>query len=222
MLTLAIETSGKCASVAVGRQGKILASSWQNSGYTHSQTLMPMIESTLKNCKLKFDEMERLAVACGPGSFTGIRIGISTILGLAFAKELPCVPVSTLEALYAQTAHFEKDYIICPVLDARREQVYNGLFRNGRLCPDRALAISRLCDQAKTENAPYLFVGDGAQMCYDYFTQQNTPCGIAPQHILLQNALGVLIAAEQAKPVAPQELKPIYLRQSQAERNLKP
>ena len=156
-----------------------------------------------------------------PGSFTGIRIGVSAAIGLAWGAGKPVCGVSTLEAM----AYHEEnsDYTICPVMDARRSQVYNALFqyeggRIVRLTPDRAISISDLISEAKWGNKPFLLLGDGAQMCYNAFSDNGIPCMLAPPLLRLQSAWGVACASLNAPKVAPAELKPNYLRVSQAER----
>ena len=129
------------ASVAVSEDGALIAQSYQRSGLTHSRTLMPMCRDLLENCGLTLGEMDVVAVAAGPGSFTGLRIGVATAKGLAWPGDKPCAGVSTLEAMAWPLAHLEGD--LCAVMDARRHQVYNARFqaeggRLLRLCPDRA------------------------------------------------------------------------------------
>ena len=145
MLILAFESSAKAASVALCRDGHLISQYSQCSGLTHSRTLLPMAEDMLKNAELKLQDVDLIAVAHGPGSFTGIRIGVSTVKGLAWAADKPCVGVSTLEAMAWHG--LAAGGVVCPVMDARRSQVYNALFaiRDGRperLCPDRPIALS--------------------------------------------------------------------------------
>ena len=127
MKTLSLETSAKSVSVAVTEDGKVLAASYQNIGLTHSVTLMPLLDGMLQNAGLSLPDIDLLAVAAGPGSFTGLRIGVSALKGLAWAKEKPCCGVSTLLAM-AQNARAFEGTVIC-AMDARRSQVYNALFR---------------------------------------------------------------------------------------------
>lgn len=168
MKTLALETSAKSVSVAVTEDGRVLASSYQNIGLTHSVTLMPLLDGMLQNAGLALSDMDLLAVAAGPGSFTGLRIGVSALKGLAWAEDKPCCGVSTLEAM-AQNGRLFEGTVIC-AMDARRSQVYNALFRceGGqltRLCPDRAIGLEELAQELKEDENPKLAVGDGAHLC---------------------------------------------------------
>ena len=167
MLILAFESSAKAASVALVRDGRLLSQSIQVSGLTHSRTLLPMAEDMLKNADLRVQDVDLLAVAHGPGSFTGVRIGVSTVKGLAWAAEKPCVGVSTLEAMAWHG--LAAGGLVCPVMDARRQQVYNALFeiregRPERLCPDRAISLEELGAQLRALSSPVFLVGDGAAL----------------------------------------------------------
>ena len=221
MLILAVEASAKSASVALAEDEKLIAQYSQCSGLTHSRTLLPMIEDLLKNTEKRLSDIELFAVSHGPGSFTGIRIGVSTVKGLAWAGEKPCVGVSTLEAMAWHGILF--DGIICPVMDARRSQVYNALFKseNGRierLCRDRAIALSELAQELKGMNERVFLVGDGAEMSFEYLTQAGIDCVLAPQNVRYQSAWGVAMASIGKTPGSADELLPVYLRLSQAER----
>lgn len=221
MKILAIESSAKAASVALCRDGELLAQYFQNSGLTHSRTLLPMIEDLLKNLDMRAGDIDLFAVACGPGSFTGVRIGVAAAKGLAWALERPVCGVSTLEAMAWQAAHM--DGIICPVMDARRNQVYNAKFetregRPTRLSEDRAISLEELAREAKIDKKKYLLVGDGADLCYNWFRNNDIPAIKLPGHIVQQSTWGVSKAAESAAPVSPHDLKPEYIRLSQAER----
>ncbi len=229
MKILAIECSAGPASVAIVENGKILGSSFINVKLTHSQTLMPMIENLLASCLLTVDDIEGYAVAAGPGSFTGIRIGISAVKGLAIAKNLPCVPVSTLEAMAYPFKN--TDALVCAVMDARCNQVYNALFKikNGeitRLCDDRAL----MCEELKCElmekygEESIIVCGDGSDLFYSYIKDfKNSQ--IACEQNKFQNARGVGLLAEEefasGNTVSSNQLLPVYLRLPQAERELK-
>ena len=225
MKILALETSAKSVSAAVVENGAVLASSYQNTGLTHSRTLMPLVDGMLRAADLKLEQMGLVAVAQGPGSFTGLRIGVSAAKGLAWAKELPCCGVSTLLAMAQNLRHM--DGIIVCAMDARRNQVYNAVFRaeNGqltRLTEDRAVSLAELAEELKNAEGAKFVVGDGAKLCYTYLTQQGIPCRMAPAALVMQNAVGVGLAAEElaaeGKTVSAQELVPVYLRLSQAER----
>ena len=152
MLILAFETSAKAASVALHDGQKLLAESYQNTGMTHSQTLMVMAEDVLKQCGKTADDVTAVAVAEGPGSFTGVRIGAAAAKGFAWGREIPCYGISTLEAM-AHCLGIYQGYV-CPVMDARRAQVYNALFyaNHGeivRIAPDRAIALADLGAELK-------------------------------------------------------------------------
>ena len=179
MKILALETSAKSVSAAVSEHGVILASAYQNTGLTHSRTLMPLVDGMLRAASLTLDDMGLVAVAHGPGSFTGLRIGVSAAKGLAWAKSLPCCGVSTLEAMARGVSDFD-GLIVC-AMDARRQQVYHALFRceNGqltRLCDDCAISLEALSDSLRGLSQPKLVVGDGAQLCYDHLTAAGIPC----------------------------------------------
>ncbi|MCI8721524.1 MAG: tRNA (adenosine(37)-N6)-threonylcarbamoyltransferase complex dimerization subunit type 1 TsaB [Oscillospiraceae bacterium] len=223
MKILALESSAKAASCAVLADGELLASAWQAAGLTHSRTLLPMVEGMLKNSELTMEAMDAVAVAAGPGSFTGLRIGIAAVKGLAWAAEKPCIPVSTLEAMAWPLAHLEGS-IVC-AMDARRQQIYNAVFlADGgaleRLREDRALSLEEAAAGLAGLDGPMTVVGDGAQMCFEFFTARGIDCRLAPVHLRLQSAAGVALAAwrRRTETVSAQELMPVYLRLSQAER----
>ena len=221
MLILALESSAKSASVALSRDGKLLAQSFQNSGLTHSRTLLPMAEDMLKNAELSIKDVDVIAIAHGPGSFTGIRIGVSTVKGLAWASDKPCVGVSTLEAM-AWHGLSVGGYI-CPVMDARRSQVYNAIFkiedgRPMRVTEDRPIALSELAEEVRALNAPVFLVGDGTELTRKYFESAGIACVAAPENLRWQSAWGVAMAAMDKEPVSSAELMCVYLRLSQAER----
>ena len=178
MKILAIETSAKSVSAAVVENGVPLASAYQNMGLTHSRTLMPLVDGMLSAAGLRVQDMDLLAAANGPGSFTGLRIGVSALKGLAWALEKPCCGVSTLAAMARNLAHME-GLIIC-AMDARRSQVYNALFlaHDGvltRQCPDRAIGLAELAEEIKNRPEPKFVVGDGAGLCYNYLLEQDVP-----------------------------------------------
>lgn len=221
MLILAFESSARAASVALVEDGRLISQYSQCSGLTHSRTLLPMAEDMLKNAELSLDKVDLFAVAHGPGSFTGIRIGVSTVKGLAWAAEKPCVGVSTLEAMAWHG--LAAGGLVCPVMDARRSQVYNALFQveNGkpvRLCEDRPIALSQLAEELRTLNAPAFLIGDGAELAEKYLREQAIPCTVAPENLRWQSAWGVAMAAMDKTPGNADALLPVYLRLSQAER----
>ena len=221
MLILAFESSARPASAALVKDGQLLSQYMQCSALTHSRTLLPMAEDMLKNAELRLSDVGLIAVAHGPGSFTGIRIGVATVKGLAWAAEKPCVGVSTLEAM-AWHGLAVGGYI-CPVMDARRSQVYNALFKieNGRpvrMTEDRPIALEELAKEVTALGAPVFLIGDGAALCFEYFTAHGVPCVMAPDNLRWQDAWGVAMAAADKTPGNADELLPVYLRLSQAER----
>ena len=221
MLTLAFESSAKAASVALVRDGSLISQYSQCSGLTHSRTLLPMAEDLLKNAELTLGDVDVFAVAHGPGSFTGIRIGVSTVKGLAWAADKPCVGVSTLEAMAWHG--LAAGGLICPVMDARRQQVYNALFeiRDGkpvRLTPDRPLSLAELAGEIRNLGAAPFLVGDGTAITSKFFADQGLPCRLPPENLLWQSAWGVAMAAQDKTPGNADSLLPVYLRLSQAER----
>ena len=225
MLTLAFETSAKAASVALTENGKLLGESYQNTGLTHSQTLMVMAEDMLKQCGCTMEDVTAVAVAEGPGSFTGVRIGVAAAKGLAWGRELPCCGVSTLEAMAVSLGVWQG--YVCPCMDARRQQVYNALFyadrgKLRRITEDRAIALADLAEEVKKFKEPVFLVGDGSILCYNTLGSQIPTLVLPPEHRMHQRAVGVALLAEQK--IAAGEtchggaLTPNYLRLSQAER----
>lgn len=225
MLTLAFETSAKAASVALHDGMRLLGESYQNTGLTHSQTLMAMAESLLEQCGYGAHQVEAVAVAAGPGSFTGVRIGVAAAKGLAWGRSIPCYGVSTLEAM-AKNLGVWQGYV-CPVMDARRAQVYNALFyANGgrleRIAPDRAISLQALGQELAALKEPVFLTGDGSTLTYGTLAEEIPALVMPPEHRMHQRAAGVaLVAAEQIAAGIPGDgasLEPNYLRLSQAER----
>ena len=223
MLMLALESSARAASTAVFRGGEMLALSVETSGLTHSRTLLPMAENLLKTLDLSVRELDCVAVAHGPGSFTGLRIGMAEAKGLCWALEIPAVGVSTLEAM-AWGGPTAEGTRLCCVMDARRGQVYNALFSVSRgvpvrLTPDRAIALEELAPELRAAGEPWLLLGDGARLCNDTLGgMPGLSLRIAPEPLRVQNARGVGLAALHYAPRPAEELLPVYLRLSQAER----
>lgn len=227
MKILGIDSSAKSASVAVTDNGKILSSFYINTGLTHSQTLMPMLDSALKCASLKVEDLDLIAVNKGPGSFTGIRIGVATAKGLADTKNIKTVGISTLESMAYNLKM--NDCIAVAVMDARCDQVYTAFFRisNGsvsRLIDDCAVAISELKEMLKKYGETLILVGDGADICYKALHTEIPNILIASETNKYQNATGVCLAAEDKNSdeyISSKELIPEYLRLPQAERELK-
>lgn len=226
MMILALESSATACSAALSRDGELVAQTWQNSGLTHSRTLLPMVDSMLKNCEMTLEQVDVVAVAAGPGSFTGLRIGVATAKGLAWAEDKDCAACSTLESMAWPLAHMEDCLIVC-AMDARRKQVYNAIFEAEgdalrRLSPDRAISLADLGEELKKYNKPKIIVGDGAQLCYNTLNDQIPDLKLAPRPLRMQSAVGVARAAEelakQGQLVKGGALVPIYHRLSQAER----
>ena len=225
MKILAFETSAKAASVAIMDGGKLLGESYQNTGLTHSQTLMVMAEDLLKTCNLTAQDVEAVAVAAGPGSFTGIRIGVAAAKGFAWGAQLPCYGVSTLEAM-ARSLGVWNGFVV-PAMDARRSQVYTAIFHAekgvlSRVEEDMAISLADLKEKIKNFQEPIFLVGDGALLCYNTLLEEVPALVLPPEHRMHQRAAGVALAAQAmadaGDPGNGAELTPNYLRLSQAER----
>ena len=222
MLLLAFETSAKAASVALFEGDSLLGEQYQNTGLTHSQTLLVMAEELLAQCGKKPADVTAVAVANGPGSFTGVRIGAAAAKGFAWGAECPIYGVSTLEAMALGLGVFEG--YVCPVMDARRSQVYNALFyvnqgKVERMTEDRAIALSDLEKELEILKKPIFLVGDGSKLCYNALIEAVPMLVMPPENRMHQRAVGVGLAAlAKACPDDPATLSPNYLRLSQAER----
>ena len=225
MLILAFETSAKAASVALLEDGKLLGESYQNTGMTHSQTLMVMAQDVLKTAGKTASDVTAVAVAEGPGSFTGVRIGVAAAKGFAWGREIPCIGVSTLEAM-AVSLDAYRGYV-CACMDARRSQVYNAVFyvNQGeleRIAPDRAISLAELGDELSKLAGPIFLVGDGAMLTHKTLADRIPDLVLPSEHRLHQRAVGVAIlahrAAEAGEPGDANAMTPNYLRLSQAER----
>ena len=225
MLILAFETSAKAASAALLEDGKLLGESYQNTGLTHSQTLMVMAEKLLSQCGKTVADVTAVAVAAGPGSFTGVRIGVAAAKGFAWGREIPCYGVSTLEAMALGLGVYQG--YVCPCMDARRSQVYNALFyvnhgQLSRVREDRAIALADLGEELKNLEEPIFLVGDGSNLCYNTLSEGVPGLVLPPEHRMHQRACGVALAAQKqtqtGDPGDANGLSPNYLRLSQAER----
>lgn len=222
MLICSVDSSATPASVCLFEDDKLVAEYYLNTGFTHSQTLMAMLESVLKISGKSAEDIDLYAVNSGPGSFTGVRIGVSAVKGMAYAQDKPCVEVSTLESMAYN--FLGSHAVICACMDARRRQVYHGLFRvDGntveRLCDDKAIAVDELLSSLPKDEE-IILVGDGAELLY-----QNTEIPmvkLAPPNLRYQRASSVALAAvgsyNRGEVTSPSALMPRYLRLSQAER----
>lgn len=227
MKILAIDSSARSASVAVTDSGKLISECYVNAALTHSRTLMPMIDNALSQADMCINDIDAFAVNVGPGSFTGIRIGIAAVKGLAASSGKPCAGVSTL--LSAAYAFADDDCIVCAAMDARCSQVYTALFecRSGevyRLCEDKAISVSQLENELTAYADRKIFlVGDGARLCFDTFGEKISSVRLAGENRRYQRAVGVAAAAEKNTALfrSASELVPVYLRPPQAERELK-
>jgi len=220
MKVLGVDATGHVASCALVEEGDLIAEAILNVGLKHSETLLLLIEQLLNSAKCTVRDLDCISVSIGPGSFTGIRIGVATVKGLAFPHDIPCCGVSTLEALASQVFSF--DGLVCPVMDARQSQVYNALFEQDgekllRLTPDRALPIDELLDELCSFKKPVCFTGDAADLC-----QQRKPCEVTffalPGHARMQRAAAVALLCNPNNAVSADALIPSYLRVPQAER----
>lgn len=221
MIILAIDTSSAVCSAALTGDGRLLGEVIMNSALTHSQTVMPAVESLLERENLSPKDVDLYAVVAGPGSFTGVRIGVCAVKGLCAATDKPCARVDALEAI-AEGAAFEG--LICPILDARRSQVYTALFRreNGalsRVRPDEALPLEKLLKELPKETV--YFTGDGLNT---YEAEIKEAMGdrarIAPMHIRVLRASSACLVAQRDQELRmdAELLTPEYLRLPQAER----
>ena len=225
MLILAFETSAKAGSVALMEEGKLLGENYCNTGLTHSQTLLKMAEDLLRSCGYTPQDVGAIAAAAGPGSFTGVRIGVAAAKGYAWGSQIPCCGVSTLEAMALSLGVW--DGYVVGVMDARRSQVYTATFlaEKGnltRITEDRALSLQELGNELKILSKPVFLVGDGSILCYNTLKEEVTSLVMPPEHRMHQRAAGVALAATQqiarGEACDGAALTPNYLRLSQAER----
>lgn len=227
MRILAVDTSAVTASCAVREDDNLVASAELRSKMTHSQTILPMVEDMLKNAALTLHDIDLLAVNVGPGSFTGVRIGVAAVKGLAFAENIPCVPVSTLHSMAYNFIGLPGTQTVCAVMDARCGQVYTALFEVSgnavtRLTEDAAISIENLKKELISLEKSVILVGDGANLCYTMLSSDVPLLAIAPDHLRYQTAVGVsAAAASTADRCDAAALQPVYLRLPQAERELK-
>lgn len=224
-MILAFETSAKAASVALMEDGVLLGESYQNTGLTHSQTILQMAQDLLCTCGKSAQDVTAIAVAAGPGSFTGVRIGVAAAKGFAWGKEIPCYGVSTLEAM-AENLNVYDGYVV-PCMDARRSQTYTAIFRATagkleRISDDSAISVADLGEKLKNCEKPIFLVGDGAQMCYNILSETVAGLVLPGEHRRHQRAAGVCLLAHRMMQAGLSgdgaSLTPNYLRLSQAER----
>ncbi len=218
MNILALDTSAVTATAAVLRGGEIAAEASFTNGLTHSQTIMPIVDYCLKGAGMTVRDIDLFAVSNGPGSFTGLRIGVAAVKAMAYALDRPCAGVPTLLGLAHNVCG---DGLIAPIMDARRGQVYCAAYerRGGRLTealPQEAMDISEFCSRL---NGAAIFVGDGVRAYQSKIVEIIKDKAIfAPPQQRLQRAASVAAAALTLEPVSPQELGIVYLRKPQAER----
>lgn len=224
MIILGIDSSSKSASAALMKDGTILCENYINSGLTHSQTLMNLVKDCFNNTGTNPENVDLIAVSTGPGSFTGVRIGLACAKGIAFTRNIKCCSVSSLEALSVNAIHFTGK--IYSVLDARCSQVYFAEFESDgktvkRLCEDCALTLEEVKIKAKSEKNRIILVGDGAELCYDFLSEECQNVIISSESQRFTKASCICMLADETKAFSSDKLVPNYLRLPQAQRNLK-
>ena len=225
MLILGIDTAAApcCAAVYDTDKQQTLGSFVINNKLTHSVTLMPVVSDLLRNSGITTEDIDLFAVANGPGSFTGLRIGISAVKGMAFAVSKPCAAVSTLEAMAYNVAMC--DGFVCASIDARCNQVYTATFLNDngtvtRLTDEECLKADELAARLSEYDGDIILVGDGAQLVKKAADEQGIDTRLAPDPLRFQTGYGVCLAAMNAERIAPEQLMPMYLKLPQAQREL--
>ncbi len=225
MKILAVDSSAKSASVAVAENGRLISECFVNNALTHSRTLMPMVDNVLSQADMTIKDIDALCVNIGPGSFTGIRIGVAAVKGLAMCDNKPCVGVSTLESIAYNFA--DESCIVCAAMDARCNQVYTALFRcDGaavtRICEDKAISIDELGEELLKYDDKIYIAGDGAELCFKAFGDKLLNAKLAGENRRYQRAFGAALAAEKNNEFMDSALlAPVYLRLPQAERELR-
>ena len=223
MRLLVIDTALGACTAAVFEDDRALAMRFEPMTKGHQERIGGLVRDVMAEAGGGFDSLDRIGVTVGPGSFTGIRIGISTAKGLCWGLDIPAVGVSTLEAM-AQSARFVPEgTIVCPAMDARRSQLYNALFtvQNGalvRLTEDRAIAADALAEELSGSGKSVWVLGDGWAICEKALKERGVFCTAAPEELRWQTAFGVCLAAQSKTPTGAEDLLPVYLRLSQAER----
>ena len=226
MKILGIDSSGLVASAAIADEKNIIAEFTVNNKQTHSQTLLPMIEKVVDMSEIELEQIDAIAIAAGPGSFTGLRIGSATAKGIGLALKKPVVSVPTLEGLAYRVSVF--DGIICPIMDARRNQVYTGIYKMDKgnlvcLSEQKAVDIHEIMEELEKYDEKVIFLGDGGEVQRETIEKEfKKEYCFAPIHLSKQSAAAVAVLGDvyfnQGKAEDAAEHKPIYLRKSQAER----
>ncbi len=225
MKILAVDSSAKSASIAVCENGRLISECFVNNALTHSRTLMPMVDNALTQADMKLGDIDAFCVNVGPGSFTGIRIGVAAVKGLAMCEDKPCAGVSTLESIAYNFT--DDECIVCASMDARCNQVYTAIFRcdgekTERLCEDKAISIDDLCGELSRYNDKIYLAGDGAEICFKAFKDKIPNVLLSGENRRYQRAFGAALAAEKNNEfISSASLAPVYLRLPQAERELK-
>lgn len=226
MKILGIDSSGMVASAAVAADNTLVAEFTVNNKQTHSQTLLPMIDQVIQMSGIALQEIDAIAIAAGPGSFTGLRIGASTAKGLGLALDKPIVPVPTLEGMAYRLAG--SNGLVCPMMDARRNQVYTGIYRVATdkldvVADQKAVDVREILQELAEYQEPVIFLGDGVPVYQEVIAECcQGEYQLAPLHLSRQSAAAVAALGEiyyrQGKTETAQEHRPVYLRKSQAER----
>ncbi len=216
---LSFDSAGIVCTAAVLEDDNVLAQISENKERTHSETLLPMINSVLTKADTQIKDIEKIAVSAGPGSFTGIRIAVATAKGLAAPFDIPCIAVSTIEAI-AHSVPLPENCIICPLLDARRTNFYNAIFEKNcdnikRLCPDRLISAKNLEEELKSYKKEIFLVGEGAEICYNILENKNNITLPSERNI---TAVGVAKASKDCIGINSGDILPYYIRPTQAER----
>lgn len=226
MKILAVDSSAKTASVAVTDGKTLISECFVNAGLTHSRTLLPMVDNALSQADMKIGDIDAFCVNAGPGSFTGIRIGVAAIKGLALCDNKPCAGISTLEA--AAYNFIDENCLVSVSMDARCNQVYTALFRceNGsviRLYDDKAVSVDELGEELSAFDEKIYLAGDGAEICFNAFKEKLPDVVISGENRRYQRAYGTALAAlnNENAFASSESLAPVYLRLPQAERELK-
>lgn len=225
MKILAVDSSAKSASVAVAENGRLISECFVNNALTHSRTLMPMVDNVLSQADMTLADIDAFCVNVGPGSFTGIRIGVAAVKGLAMCGDIPCAGVSTLESIAYNFA--DENCVVCAAMDARCNQVYTALFRcDGisvtRICEDKAISVDELGEELLRYDGKIYLAGDGAELCLRAFGEKVKNAVLSGENRRYQRAFGAALAAEKNNEFMPSALlAPVYLRLPQAERELK-